>query len=293
LGANFAGAIITNGDLGEVNLTYANFSNAKFHYDKPNTTGFYKAILSRANFAGADLEGVSFDQSDLRCTNFANVNYLNASEVKKAAVVKGTETWRLAIYDPAMEARLYAGERVKHRSRVDLFDLPETQAQQPAPSPAGVVQLALNADVGAESPVLYCYGFMVEHIKPADKQRWFSALKDRFNLFKQSRKSQLMGVDLRYAHLEDHDLSGSQLQGANLQDAYLNNTNLDGADLQGANLAGVKKLSCSQLARAKNWQLAVFTAASKEASQRLYVPVNPADNQQAIQQRRLQCPELN
>jgi hypothetical protein len=134
---------------------------------------------------------------------------------------------------------------------------------------------------------------MTEHFKPADKQLWFSALKDRFNLFKQSRKSQLMGVDLRYAHLEDHDLSGRQRQGAYLLDAFLNNTNLDGANLQSANRVAVKKLSCLQLVRAKNWQLAVFTAASKEASQRLFVPVNPADNQLAIQQRRLQCPELN
>jgi uncharacterized protein YjbI with pentapeptide repeats len=134
---------------------------------------------------------------------------------------------------------------------------------------------------------------MTENIKPADKRRWFVARKEGFNLFKPSRTCQLLGEDLRDAHGEDHDLSGRQRQGANLQDAYLNNTNLDGADLQGANLAGVKKMSCSQLARAKNWHLAVFTSASKEASQRLFVPVNPADNQHAIQQRRLQCPELN
>jgi uncharacterized protein YjbI with pentapeptide repeats len=120
---------------------------------------------------------------------------------------------------------------------------------------------------------------MVEHIKPADKMRWFSARKEGFNLFKPSRTWQLLGVDLRDAHGEDHDPSGRQLQGANLQDALLNNTNLDGADLQGANLAGGKKLSCSQLARAKNWHLAVFTAASKDASQCLSVPVTPADHQ--------------
>ena len=100
-------------------------------------------------------------------------------------------------------------------------------------------------------------------------------------------------MDLRDTHLEDHNLSGSQLQGDNLQDVYLNNTNLDGADLQGANRAGGKTLRCPQLAREKNWQLAVFTTASKEASQRLHVPVNPADHQQATQQRRLQGPELN
>jgi uncharacterized protein YjbI with pentapeptide repeats len=134
---------------------------------------------------------------------------------------------------------------------------------------------------------------MIEPINPADKLRWFSARKDRSNLCNPSRTRQLLGVDLRDAHLEDHDLSGSQLQGANLQDATLNNTNLHGADLQGANRGAVKTLSCPQLARAKNWQLAVFTAASKEASKRLFVPVNPADNQQAIQQRHLQCPELN
>jgi hypothetical protein len=134
---------------------------------------------------------------------------------------------------------------------------------------------------------------MVEPIKPAEKFRWFGARKEGFNLFKPSRTWQLLGGDLRDAHGESHALSGSQWQGANLQDAYLNNTNLDGADLQGANLAGVKKLSCSQLVRAKYWQLAVFTAASKDACQRLSLPVNPSDHQPASQQRRLQGPELN
>ena len=134
---------------------------------------------------------------------------------------------------------------------------------------------------------------MVEHIKPADKMRWFSARKEGFNLFKPSRTWQLLGVDLRDAHGEDHDPSGRQRQGANPQDTSLNTTSPDGAHLQGANRAGGKTLRCPQLAREKNWQLAVFTAASKEASLGLYVPVNPADHQQAIQQRRLQCPELN
>lgn len=101
-----------------------------------------------------------------------------------------------------------------------------------------------------------------------------------------------MGVDLRYAHLEDHDLSASQLQGANLQDAYLNNTNLDGSDLKGVNFEGVKKLSCHQLATVKNWPLAVFTTATKDSSQGLFVPVNPAANQQALAQLRNNCPEL-
>jgi uncharacterized protein YjbI with pentapeptide repeats len=100
-------------------------------------------------------------------------------------------------------------------------------------------------------------------------------------------------VDLRDAHLGDHDLSGRKRQGANLQDTSLNTTSPDGDDLQGANLAGVKKLSCSHLARAKNWRLAGFTAASQDASQCLDVPVTPADHQQATQQRCLQCPELN
>jgi uncharacterized protein YjbI with pentapeptide repeats len=115
---------------------------------------------------------------------------------------------------------------------------------------------------------------MVEPINPADKRRWFSARKEGFNLFKSSRTWQLLGVDLRDAHGEDHDPSGRQRQGAYLLDAFLNNTNLDGADLQGANRGAVKELSCSQLAREKKWRLAVFTAASKEASQRLFVPVN-------------------
>lgn len=289
LGANFAGAILTNGDLGEVDLTFANFNNAKFHYDHPYAKGFYKTSLRRANFVGADLEGVSFDQSDLRCANFAGVSYLNPSEVKKAAVVKGAETWRLAIYDRAMEARLYDGDPVQHRSRVDLFDLPQAQA---TPSSSLAMQSVLRLAAVEQRPVMYCYGFMIDHVKPADKQRWVSALKDRFDLFKASRMSQFRGVDLRYAHLEDHDLSGSQLQGANLQDAYLNNTNLDGSDLQGVNLEGVKKLTCHQLARAKNWQLAVFTAAVKDPSQNLFVPVNVSDNQQAIENLRLKCPQL-
>jgi hypothetical protein len=135
---------------------------------------------------------------------------------------------------------------------------------------------------------------MVEHIKPADKRRWFVARKEGFNLFKPSRTCQLLGEDLRDAHGEAHAVSGSQRQVAYLQDATLSNTNLEGADVQGANrVGGDKKLSCSQLVRAKYWRLAVFTAASKDACQRLFVPVNPADNQHAIQQRHLQCPELN
>jgi uncharacterized protein YjbI with pentapeptide repeats len=120
---------------------------------------------------------------------------------------------------------------------------------------------------------------MVEPINPADKRRWFGARKEGFNLFKPSRTCQLLGGDLRDAHGESHALSGSQWQGANLQDATLNNSNLDGAHLQGGNRAGVKMLSCPQFARAKNWRLAVFTAASKDASQCLSVPVTPADHQ--------------
>ncbi len=134
---------------------------------------------------------------------------------------------------------------------------------------------------------------MIEPIKPAEKFRWFGARKEGFNLFKPSRTWQHLGVDLRDVHEEDHAISGSQRHEANLQDATLNTTNLHGADLQGCESSSGQTLSCPQLARAKNWRLAVFTAASKDACQRLSVPVNPADNQHATQQRCLQCPELN
>ena len=117
---------------------------------------------------------------------------------------------------------------------------------------------------------------MTEHFKPADKQLWFSALKDRFNLFKQSRKSQLMGVDLRYAHLEDHDLSGRQRQGAYLLDAFLNNTNLDGANLQGCESSSGQNVKLPAIGKGEELAAGRLHSCLKRGKQTLVCACQPS-----------------
>ncbi|MEB3318000.1 MAG: pentapeptide repeat-containing protein [Cyanobacteriota bacterium] len=280
LGANFEGARINNGDLRHVNLTFANFKNSVFFYDNPPGKGFEHANLSRANFAGADLEGVSFKGTDLRCTSFVDAKFLNFSQVTASAVIKGDETWKLAIFAPST-ADAGATIRPPQRTRIDLFSLQRDRRNAASASSNPPWQTE------AETRNFTCYGFLKDHVSREQKDQWLKNLKERFTALRKRRKNNFASADFRYAYLDNHDLSFLQLRGANLQDAYLNSANLTNANLDGANLQSVKKLTCPQLKQALNWRKAVFTPARREGD--LYMPLNPIDNQNVIEHWDRQC----
>jgi len=93
----------------------------------------------------------------------------------------------------------------------------------------------------------------------------------------QAEKARLNGVIAWGARLVNANLQGAELSGALLQNAYLQGANLSYADLSGAILQGaevspstnfdnsslfradlrsVKKLECSNIVRARNWETA-------------------------------------
>ena len=69
-------------------------------------------------------------------------------------------------------------------------------------------------------------------------------------------RADLREADLQWAILNWAELQGANLQGAKLQNAIMRGVNLKGADLEGAILEEARDLSCNQLQKAKNWNLA-------------------------------------
>lgn len=70
------------------------------------------------------------------------------------------------------------------------------------------------------------------------------------------RYANLLAANLRYAKLFNVNLEGALLQDANFEGAYFGGANLQDAYLGKAHLRGVKKLTCEQLTKAKDWFLA-------------------------------------
>jgi len=73
-------------------------------------------------------------------------------------------------------------------------------------------------------------------------------------------EANLQGANLSLANLQGANLSLANLQGADLFDANLQGANLRAANLQGADLGGAKGLTVRQVEKAKNWNLAFYSA---------------------------------